>query len=231
MLVKSISLALLAAVVSARNDGAGAVATRQKAKPDKSTGKADGEEFTAEDNARFTDYAAKNGKNYKSRDEFTKREKKWKENDDFIKKRNDENKGKVNGMKLAHNTLSDLTDEEFQQLLGLADDPEQKANAKSLTKGEDKEKGRKLQGTSVDHVALGHMTKVKNQGSCGSCWAFTANTVLEGTVSAINGTKPVPLSEQQLVDCNRAQVGVEEQRPYNRNFGCNGGWMTYAWYY
>ena len=88
-----------------------------------------------------------------------------------------------------------------------------------------------LQATSVDHTKLGHMTPVKYQGSCGSCWAFTATSVLEGTIAALSDQPPVRLSEQQLVDCNKADPTLEVQKPYNRNFGCQGGWMSYAWYY
>jgi len=47
--------------------------------------------------------------------------------------------------------------------------------------------GRRLQNADVvaevDHAAAGHMGEIKNQGRCGSCWAFTANSTLEGTIS------------------------------------------------
>jgi len=59
---------------------------------------------------------------------------------------------------------------------------------------------------------------VKNQGSCGSCWAFTAITPLEFSRCKKNNKK-VLLSEQQLVDC------------HPRHKGCNGGWYTTAWSY
>ena len=69
--------------------------------------------------------------------------------------------------------------------------------------------------TNVDHAASGHMGPVKNQGSCGSCWAFSATSTMEGTIGAKTGVSPPPrISEQQQVDCNRDYKG------------CDGGSMT-----
>jgi cathepsin L len=69
----------------------------------------------------------------------------------------------------------------------------------------------------IDWVAQGKVSGVKNQGSCGSCWAFSATGVMESW-SRIKGMGSVSLSEQQLVDCSRAQG----------NQGCNGGWPANA---
>jgi len=62
-------------------------------------------------------------------------------------------------------------------------------------------------------------TPVKNQGSCGSCWAFGTTGGVEGAVAIKTGSAPVSLSEQQLVDCAGS----------SGNHGCSGGLPSSAY--
>lgn len=74
------------------------------------------------------------------------------------------------------------------------------------------------------------MTEVKNQGGCGSCWAFAATSALEGTIGVHNQQVTERFSEQQSVDCTRDTPENQEKfgKTY-RMYGCRGGWMTPAW--
>jgi C1A family cysteine protease len=60
------------------------------------------------------------------------------------------------------------------------------------------------------------MRPVRNQGNCGSCWAFATHAILEGFYQIQVGALKDHFSTQQSVDCD------------TRNGGCNGGWYEGA---
>ena len=69
--------------------------------------------------------------------------------------------------------------------------------------------------TAYDWRDYNRVAAVKDQGSCGSCWAFSTMANLEGLYAAKKGVIKT-FSEQQLVDCDTSDSG------------CNGGLMEYA---
>jgi len=126
----------------------------------------------------------------------------------FVQERNAQNLS----YKLALNQFADLTNEEFRvSHLGF----KTKAGVEDPWAGLPYLGLHNYSGEALDQdfdwVAKGAVTKVKNQGICGSCWAFSATGALEGA-SFVAGNGLTPASEQQLVDCS-----------HNGNEGCDGG--------
>merc|ERR1712238_156344 len=111
---------------------------------------------------------------------------------------------------VGHNQFSDWTDAEYKKLLGFK-------SQKGLLRDEVELDTSNL-ADSVDWVTKGAVTPVKNQGQCGSCWAFSTTGSVEGAEFLATG-KLQSFSEQQLVDCDKVDQG------------CNGGLMDNAFKY
>lgn len=108
----------------------------------------------------------------------------------------------------------DLTHSEFKSTyLGLKAKKEASAYGTHEHSGKDAAK-------SINWADKGKVTPIKDQGQCGSCWAFSTTGSLESD-DAIFGKELPSLSEQQLVDCSTS---------FGNN-GCNGGLMDYAFEY
>jgi C1A family cysteine protease len=71
---------------------------------------------------------------------------------------------------------------------------------------------------SFDWRASGGVTSVKDQGNCGSCWAFSSVGQLEALLKIKTGVT-YDLSEQFLVSCE------------TNNYGCDGGYMDRVYAY
>ena len=106
--------------------------------------------------------------------------------------------------------MSDFTQEEYNNMLGIKADLPQEDSAEVWTG---------VSNGPVDWRALGMTTPVKDQGACGSCWAFSATESVE-SAWMIAGNDQVIMAPQELVDCSKGLFS---------NHGCNGGWYYYAW--
>ncbi|DBA03706.1 TPA: hypothetical protein N0F65_004123, partial [Lagenidium giganteum] len=161
---------------------------------------------------QFEEWMARHHMSFDDIREYAKRLEVFIDNDLFIEEHN-QRLGR--SFTLGHNEYSHLTFDEFQSMKKglklpadyvekrLAQIPQTKVNASSAP-------------DSIDWVTKGGVTPVKNQGQCGSCWAFSTTGSVEGAVFVSSG-KLVSLSEQELVDCDE-----------NGDQGCNGGLMDHA---
>jgi C1A family cysteine protease len=118
---------------------------------------------------------------------------------------------------LGMNSFGDMSHDEFKTThLGFK--PTLKAAKKHAHKPV--HKPHKPMASSLDWRTQGAVTPVKDQGQCGSCWAFSTTGSVEGAWK-LKGNTLVSVSEQELVDCSANQG----------NEGCNGGLMDYAFEY
>jgi len=155
----------------------------------------------------FVSFMHKYGKSY-NHDEFQVRFNNFKSNLAFINAHNARNDVTF---KVAMNKFGDLTSEEFGRLFNGLRVPQGYVHQASFVNPQ------VALPDTWDWNAQGAVTPIKDQGQCGSCWAFSTTGSVEGC--HFLGTKGlVGLSEQNLVDCSDSQG----------NQGCNGGLMTQA---
>lgn len=163
---------------------------------------------------QFAHYAAQYGKQYTNMTEWKQRKHKWAETEHHIKEVNARaaSSGNPDALTLAHNRYSDG---EVPQT-GRARTPEQTQDAirrmiPSST----------ARNTTTAYDWRSQMVGVKDQGACGSCYAFSGNSTLEGVIAVKSGASPIHLSEQEIVDCSSSYG----------NGACNGGLELFNWAY
>jgi len=174
-----------------------------------------------EHNMLWTDFKAAHSKQYETPAEELYRRMVWEQNLAYIEQHNKEAEQGMHTYILGTNKYADLNAEEWSQMTGLKFNGVQRAHQRRVRGvpqfGENVAKGLP---SSVDWRKQGYVTDIKDQGQCGSCWAFSAVASTEGQHFKKTGSL-VSLSEQNLVDCSGSQG----------NMGCNGGLMDYAFQY
>jgi len=134
---------------------------------------------------------------------------------DALKKIEDLN-AKSHGAQYGLNKYTDWTPEEFSKLRGYKPRPDAERKTEVLPKGPI------AAPATYDWRTLDRVTPVKDQGQCGSCWAFSATENVESIYminKKIGSASMSPLSPQQVVDCDTTDSG------------CNGGDTPTAYAY
>ncbi|KAM0941531.1 putative chymopapain protein [Dioscorea sansibarensis] len=163
----------------------------------------------------FESWLAKHRKSYASFEEKWHRFEVFLDNLKHINERNKQ----ISSYFLGLNEFADMTHDEFKaKYLGL-NRPQLPTSTRDVKTPNFKYENAVNLPKSMDWRKKGAVTAVKNQGACGSCWAFSTVAAVEGINQIVTGNL-TSLSEQELIDCDT-----------EFNNGCNGGLMDYAFSY
>jgi len=168
--------------------------------------------------AMFNEFAQVYHKSYSSQQEYTERLEIFISNIKDIERHNAEG----HGWTMKVNEHADRTRAEFintRRLIANSEDEEvihNNNNNNNIIKLSDYHMN---VADSVDWVGQGIVTDVKDQGQCGSCWAFSTTGSIESAVALATG-KLISLSEQQLLDCTGSEY---------KERACHGGSVPYAY--
>jgi C1A family cysteine protease len=161
----------------------------------------------------FKSYMAQYNKNYVSLEEHNIRFQNFQMSVRKVEELNKQSKGIVYSI----NQHSDLSEDEWQSRFVMPTQVNRKPkvneyNSKIITT---------YANSSIDWRDRGVITAVKDQSSCGSCWAFAGTEGMESAwIMAGHANDTLELSPQQLIDCDS-----------QRSSGCKGGYLSGAYVY
>jgi C1A family cysteine protease len=166
--------------------------------------------ITPEVSVAFSNFASRYGKTY-TEAEFAKRIGIFAENLEMVQRQNEEHILMGGDAVFGVTKFMDLTVDEFRSQYLTYQPRDLSGNNYTFPSAP--------QATSVDWVAQGMTTPVKDQGQCGSCWAFSATAAIESYAKLSGKYDLIKLSPQQINSCDKVDQG------------CNGGNTETAYQY
>ncbi|XP_063041566.1 cathepsin S, ortholog 1 [Engraulis encrasicolus] len=168
-------------------------------------------------NDTWEEWKAQHGRLYRNTREETHRRQIWEKMVLMLQRHNQEALQGQHSFMLGVNHLTDMTTEEINTLHSclLPEDPSLHQNVTSSPQ---------IEGplpATVNWAERGLVSDVQNQGTCGSCWAFSSAGALEAQMRLRRGQPLTALSPQNLVDCTT---------PFG-NHGCRGGYLSKSFVY
>ncbi|KPP73931.1 cathepsin L1-like [Scleropages formosus] len=160
------------------------------------------------------------GVSYGAKDDEEQRKYIWEENLEKIKANNENFHKGTSSFIMAMNRYGDLTQQEYRRLQGAMINSRTMKRGKTVSAQKLRAAAKKKNVAEVDYRTKGYVTRVKDQGYCGSCWAFSTTGAIEGQIYKKTG-RLLSLSEQHLMDCSRSYG----------TYGCSGAWMANAYDY
>ncbi|CAK1590711.1 unnamed protein product [Parnassius mnemosyne] len=149
-------------------------------------------------NKAFQRYKNYHGRNYKYKESEVRKlifEDNWRRIVDHNRKNL--------GYKLEVNKFADRFDEELVHLFGTRPSDSNALGTEPFPFSEEELKAMEEElPSNFDMRQDGIISSIKNQGDCGSCWAFATTAAIEAAISRSNGGRNIDLSEQSLVDCS-----------------------------
>ena len=124
----------------------------------------------------------------------------------------------LDGPMFEMNMFGDLTTEEFKARYTGAKVSDSLQVDQPNEEAQQKDEGVEEASLSSNGLGQTYNIKIRDQGSCGSCWAFAAIACTE-KFHYDTKKQDIDLSPQELVDCER------------KSLGCSGGWPEYAFEY
>nr|XP_043618831.1 low-temperature-induced cysteine proteinase-like [Erigeron canadensis] len=165
----------------------------------------------------FLKWKELHGKTYEHEQEEELRLKNFHNSLKYVLEKNSKRKSELDHT-VGLNKFADLSNEEFKEMY-FSKNKGPRSN--KLKMGDEKSDSTLSLRTcnapdSLDWRDKGVVTPIKDQGQCGSCWAFSVTGSMEGAYALATG-ELISLSEQELVDCD------------TYDYGCSGGNMDTAY--